>query len=329
MAMPKCSTAPSSFQFLLFLQLPNHLAKRNSPQEANNSTPSRQTFHPSSTSYLPDPAAAESRYNPSPPRYPFGETGPLHLDGAEESFGEQDAAPYAPPNSEAVDIQNSDALPRNLQEALQHLRTPKWIPISGSHSVPHTAQDRLEYVNRVADALQNVSSVLDGAVNWRQMSRFLDGGVWTREDVYATAHVVVDMAVRMHTIGAVSMTFKDPDMQPDATNAGLTFSDRMEWFCMLVKEFKGAADVIMHGRDIEEFLAGALSSQLGYERRYAPEIYQARRNPAQQSHRQFIFPASDPIPTVSPYILAEQASARLQAVLGLQPGQVPNPEFLK
>jgi hypothetical protein len=118
--------------------------------------------------------------------------------------------------------------------------------------VPLTDTERVDYVRRLTYAIVDTNTVRD-----RQYSdaarRFGPNGIYTFQDANAIAHVLVSIAVDLHSIGIRSAYIAYGRDWPLEEHV-LTFKQRIKWAEFCLRQFKHIADWVMRESFMEELM---------------------------------------------------------------------------
>lgn len=138
----------------------------------------------------------------------------------------------------------------NSEGARQFLNHASWRPISKSHGVPRTEEDRLPYVKKIYDALVDTDNVWDIS-EWPQDARRFDAveGVWGRDPrcIEAISHRIVDVCVKIHDHGVTGLDIAlFPAMQKkQEQDVCFQFAQRIHFMALMLRHFKCKANQVM------------------------------------------------------------------------------------
>jgi hypothetical protein len=136
------------------------------------------------------------------------------------------------------------------QTARDFLNHASWRPISKSHGVPRTEEDRLPYVKKIYDALVDTSDVWD-SLDWPQDARRFDAdvGVWGRDAriIEAISHQIVDVCIKIHDHGVTGLDMAlFPGLQEKSQqDLCFQFAQRIHFMAVLLRHFKFKANQVM------------------------------------------------------------------------------------
>lgn len=152
---------------------------------------------------------------------------------------------------------------QQAQQAKQASHTIHWHP-PNTGPMPPTPAARFDAITQVADALRDTSHALDAHQHPHAFSHFRAAGaittLYNNDEILIAATHIVNRALRLHTHGSTNLFFKDPANQPRGADAGLQCQTRIGHFIALVRAFKNAANDVMCGRFVHEFLASPIES---------------------------------------------------------------------
>ncbi|KAF1846351.1 uncharacterized protein K460DRAFT_356040 [Cucurbitaria berberidis CBS 394.84] len=148
---------------------------------------------------------------------------------------------------------------QKLELAAQHLDVARWRPRYPG-ILPANDQHYSDCINAVALGLLDTTRARDRLQRPTAFANFGPRGAYNDRDIEITATSLVHQAARLYTHGATSLFFKTPANIPRNEDANLQFKERLAAFIKLIRDFKKAADDVMCGRCIEEFLAAPVAS---------------------------------------------------------------------
>jgi hypothetical protein len=156
-----------------------------------------------------------------------------------------------------------DLARRNLRDSkIAHLymNRPHWRPLTKSHGVPETEEDRLPYVKKIYDALIDTDKVFDDHLFPTDRGRFQAGyGVWGTDPacIEAVAHEVVEICMNLHDKGATGIALgRFPALkQLHEADKKFTFPQRIHFMALLLRHFKFHASHVMQSNLTMQYAA--------------------------------------------------------------------------
>jgi hypothetical protein len=134
----------------------------------------------------------------------------------------------------------------------------------GMYGVPTTEAEKGWYVKKICMGLVNLSDIWDDPKDVIPYAvKFADTGIWSdSKHVEATAHLIVNHAMRIHKFGVTGATFllSEEFESLNAEDIDFTFPQRIHFLTGLFWHSKVAADNVMSGRDIAKYVALPLTS---------------------------------------------------------------------
>jgi hypothetical protein len=153
----------------------------------------------------------------------------------------------------------------DAMEARSYLEQPLWRPLSKSHGVPQTQDDRLPYVKKVHDAMVDISAIAD-ELDWETKTKTFHttGGMRGAGPICieAIAHQVVEMCATMYDNGVSPLVLGRFTGLRQVTTAGrvFTFAQRIYFMYLLLRHFKFHANQVMQSSFTTQYLARVRST---------------------------------------------------------------------
>ncbi|KAH8723797.1 hypothetical protein GQ44DRAFT_299027 [Phaeosphaeriaceae sp. PMI808] len=144
-------------------------------------------------------------------------------------------------------------------EARKYLEKVYWRPLSKTHGLPQTLEDRLVYVKKIHDALVDTAYVQDTEFWEAEAKKFLADGVWGRHPASfeAIAHKVVDICINIHEEGVHGILYRHYPAMKNLWQGdrSFTFAQRIHFMAFLLRHFKFHADSVMKSVNTANILA--------------------------------------------------------------------------
>lgn len=169
--------------------------------------------------------------------------------------------PALPPPTQGPPLDLTHRRFQDSAAARQYLNQVHWRPITKSHGVPQTEDERLPYVRKIYNGFIDISKVHDGDYFAQDKHRFdARSGVWGADpaSIEAIANEVVNTCIHIHNHGVTGLPLRRstglqlPDNHLDRS---WTFAQRIHMMSSLIARFKFCANHVMQSFFTMQYLA--------------------------------------------------------------------------